>query len=213
MAKKLNLASNPFRNRTLPWTVTTLITVVSIIALVFIAKWTFQTKAQAQKVEGQVAELRKQIDALSRHADQIKTALTPEQQRTLKSAHTLVDRKRFSWTRLFADLESFLPGTVRVSRIVVKDVATEGDRTVADLNVIVVCKNSATITQMIQDMEREGIFHAELVNTNLQRGRGETGTEYEMNVHYAPRAGVPLEGTQRNNRPVDTAGNNAGKEQ
>ena len=37
MTSKLNLASNPFRNRALPWTVTTVITVVSIVLLLVIA--------------------------------------------------------------------------------------------------------------------------------------------------------------------------------
>jgi hypothetical protein len=61
------------------------------------------------------------------------------------------------------------------------------------------------VTQMIADMEREGIFHAELRAQTLQRGRGETGAEYEMDVHYLPRAGMPIEPSERTNRPVDTA--------
>jgi hypothetical protein len=59
---------------------------------------------------------------------------------------------------------------------------------------------------MIADMERQGVFHAELRNQTLQRGRGEGGAEYEMDVRYVPRAGVPIAPSERNNRPVDTAG-------
>ena len=206
MTTKLNLASNPFRNRAVPWTVTTVITVASIVALLFIARSTVQTNAQVQSTQRDVAELQKQSQTLNRHAEEIKTALTPEQQRSLKSAHTLVDRKRFSWSRLFADLEAAMPGTVRVARIVVKEVHAQDDRTVANLDLIVVSKNPATVTQMIEDMEREGVFHAELVSQNLQRGKGESGAEYEMNVYYVPRAGAPIEPTERSNRPVDTAG-------
>jgi len=206
MTTKLNLASNPFRNRAVPWTVTTVITVASIVALLFIAKSTVQTNAQVQSTQRDVAELQKQSQTLNRHADEIKTALTPEQQRSLKSAHSLVDRKRFSWSRLFADLEAAMPGTVRVARIVVKEVHAQDDRTVANLDLIVVSKNPANVTQMIEDMEREGVFHAELVSQNLQRGKGESGAEYEMNVYYVPRAGAPIELTEKSNRPVDTAG-------
>src|SRR5947209_2592117 len=117
MTSKLNLASNPFRNRALPWTVTTVITVVSIALLLIIAKSTVQTNAQVQSTQQDIANLQKQSDELNKHAEAIKAALTPEQQRTLKSAHLLVDRKRFSWSRLFGDLESVMPGNVRVSRI------------------------------------------------------------------------------------------------
>jgi Tfp pilus assembly protein PilN len=102
-----------------------------------------------------------------------------------------VDRKRFSWSLLFSDLEAALPGTVRVTRISVKDVNTLGNQTVADLELVVVSKNPTTITQMISDMEAGGTFRAELIAQNLQKGRGEIGTEYVMKVRYAPRAGVP----------------------
>ncbi len=184
-------------------------TLASFLFLVFIAKWTIQTNAQAQTVEREVADLRKQTRDLNQRTAQIKVALTPEDQRTLKSAHTLVDRKRFSWSRLFADLEAALPGAVRVQRIAVKGVASEGDRAVADLDLTVACKNPSTITQMIQDMDREGIFHAELISQNLQRGKDEGGAEYEMNVHYIPRASVSVEAGS--NPPVDTA-RSSGKE-
>lgn len=204
MSAKLNLASNPFRNRALPWTVTTVVTLVSIVALVVIARSAVQTNAQAQVTQRDVADLQKQAEGLNKRAEEIKTAMTPEQLRTLKSAHTLVDRKRFSWSRLFADLEAALPGTVRVARIVVKEVRAQDDRTVANLDLTLISKDPAIITQLIKDMEGQGIFHAELVSQNLQRGKGENGAEYEMNVYYVPRAGAPIE-TSGNNRPVDTA--------
>src|SRR5260370_38816231 len=167
------------------------------------AKRTVKTNAQFQSPKKDIANLKKQSDALNRYAQAIKAELTPEQQRMLKSAHLLVDRKRFSWSRLFGDLESVMPGNVRVSRIAVKEVRVEDDRPVANLDLIVVSKNPATITEMIQDMERQGIFHAELVSQSLQRGKGESGEEYEMNVRYMPSAGAPIEPNRK--RPVDTA--------
>lgn len=211
MITKGNLASNPFRNRALPWTVTAIITLFSIGALVFIAKWTFDTNATAQTVSRDVAKLREENEALNRRATEIKTALAPEQQRSLKSAHTLVDRKRFSWSRLFADLENALPGTVRVTRIAVKEVGAQDDRTVANLELVVASKNPATITEMIQEMERQGIFHAELRSQNLQRGKEGGGAEYEMDVRYVPRAGASIDPATKNARPVDTAGEGANK--
>jgi Tfp pilus assembly protein PilN len=118
--------------------------------------------------------------------------LTPEQLLTLESAHTLVDRKHFSWSRLFADLESALPWTVRVKRIGVRGVAVRNDQTLAELELTVVAKSPAIVTDMLGDMERTGIFQAELRSQNLQRGRGESGTEYELYVVYRPRAGSPI---------------------
>ncbi|HEX6189362.1 MAG TPA: PilN domain-containing protein [Pyrinomonadaceae bacterium] len=210
MITKLNLSSTPFRNRALPWTVTAIVTLFSVIALVFVAKWTFDTNAQAQAAGRDVAKLGQDADALNKRAEEIRSTLTPEQKQALKSAHTLVDRKQFSWSRLFADLESALPGSVRVTRITVKGVRTQDARSVTNLELVVASKNAATVTQMIEDMERQGIFHAVLVSQNSERGRGESGQEYEMDVFYTPRAGVTITPSDQNKRAVDTAGEGAG---
>jgi Tfp pilus assembly protein PilN len=204
MSSKLNLASNPFRNRALPWTVTAVITLTSIVGLLFIAKSTFQTNAKILATQREVADLQKETASLTKKAKDIEIALTPDQKKELKFAHALVDRKRFSWSRLFGDLEASLPGGVRVTRILVKEVRMQGDRAVADLDLIVASKSPTTVTEMIQEMESQGVFSAELVSQNPQRGKGESGSEYELNVHYVPRAGFAIEQSQ-NKRPVDPA--------
>jgi Tfp pilus assembly protein PilN len=203
MSTKLNLATNPFRNRVLPWTVTGLITVFSIVALIFIAQSTFRTNAKIAGTQRDVADLRNQLDTISKKAKAVEIALTPEQKRELKYAHGLVDRKRFSWSQLFADLEASLPGEIRVTRIVVKGVGMQGDRAVADLTLVVASKSPSNVTQMIEDMESQGVFHAELTSQNPQRAKGETGSEYDLNVRYVQKAYAIDRAVKR---PVDTAG-------
>ena len=189
MPTKLNLASKPFSNRSLPWVVTTVVVVVSLICLVFIVRATSRANAQAAAVQNDISNLKRQELELRQQAQAVKNSLTTEQLQTLGAAHTLVDRKHFSWSRLFADLESALPGSVRVKRIAVRGVTTRADETLAELDLTVVAKSPATITEMIAEMDRAGIFHAELRSQNLQRGRGEIGGEYELYVIYRPRAG------------------------
>ena len=193
MPTKLNLASKPFSNRSLPWVVTAVIVVVSLIALVFIVRANRRTNALAAVVQKDINTLKQQEIEARKKAQAVQNSFTPEQLQTLKSAHTLVDRKHFSWSRLFADLESALPGTVRVKRIAVRGVTTQGNATLAELELAVVAKSPATVTEMIAEMDRNGIFHAELRVQNLQRGRGETGTEYELLVIYRPRAGSAVD--------------------
>jgi Tfp pilus assembly protein PilN len=193
MSTKLNLASKPFSNRSLPWVVTALIVVVSLISLVFIVRAARQANAQAYAVQNDINNLSRQEHDVRQKAQAIKNSMTTEQLQTLGEAHTLVDRKHFSWSRLFADLEAALPGNVRVKRIAVRGVATRADETLAELELTVVAKNPATITEMIAEMDRSGIFHAELRSQTLQRGRGESGAEYELFVVYKPRAGAPID--------------------
>ena len=192
MATKLNLATKPFSNRSLPWVVTTFVILLSLVSLIFIVRATSQARAQSEAVQNDVNSLSQQEQALRKQAQAVKNSLTPEQLQTLEAAHTLVDRKHFSWSRLFADLESALPGSVRVKRIAVRGVATRNDQTLAELELTVVAKSPATITDMIAEMDRIGIFQAELRSQNLQRGRGESGAEYELYVVYRPRAGSPV---------------------
>jgi Tfp pilus assembly protein PilN len=191
MSTKLNLAGKPFSNRALPWTVTILIVLISLVAFVLIIRATREAKAKSQTVQTDINALNQQAQAFQKQAQAVRIALTAEQLKTLASTHELVDRKRFSWSRLLADLESALPGNVRVTRISVRDVAARGDQTLAGLDLTVVSNAPSTITEMIAEMDKAGIFQAELRSQNLQKGRGETGTEYELSVLYRPRAGSP----------------------
>jgi hypothetical protein len=184
----LNLASKPFSNRLLPWALTAGILFVSVIGLVIVVRLTTVARNQAAATQLEINSLRQQEQALVQTAQQVKNSLSPEQQQAVPAAHQLVDRRKFSWSRLLVDLESSLPANVRVSRIAVNDVTRQGNQTVAALDLAVFTKNPATISEMISAMQQEGIFLPELRTQTLQKGRGESGTEYELSVIYRPRA-------------------------
>jgi Tfp pilus assembly protein PilN len=193
MPTKLNLASKPFSNRALPWALTSLIIFLSLICLVFIFRATGQANSKAAVVQNDVNALGQQEQTLRQQAEAVRNSLSPEQLQTLQAAHILVDRKQFSWSRLLADLELALPANVRVKRIAVSGISTRDGQTLAELELTVVAKSPATVTEMIAEMDRAGIFRAELRSQNLERGRGESGAEYELYVVYRPRAGAPTE--------------------
>jgi Tfp pilus assembly protein PilN len=189
----LNLASKPFNNRALPWILSVAILFVSLIGLVVVVQLTTSTRRQSTAIQTEVNNLKQEEQVLLTRVDAVKQSLTPGQQQTLQAAHQLVDRKSFSWTRLLADLEGALPDDVRVARIAVRGVSTQGGQTIADLDLAVFSKNPTTVVDMIKSMDHDGVFHANLVSQNLQKGRGESGTEYELSVVYRPRPGVASE--------------------
>jgi Tfp pilus assembly protein PilN len=189
----LNLASKPFSNRILPWALTVIILFVSLLGLLVVVQLTTSTRREAALVEGQITQLKQREHTLLNAAQQVQQSFTPEQQQAIPAAHELVERKSFSWARLLADLESSLPASVKVSRIAVRDVNRQGDQTVAQLDLAVFAKNPSTIDEMIRAMHQEGVFSAEIRNQNLQKGRGESGTEYELLVVYRARAGYSSE--------------------
>ena len=189
MNSNLNLASKPFSNRLLPWALTAIILFVSVIGLLVVVRLATVTKSQADAIQLEINKLRQEEQALLKNADEVKSMLTPEQQQAVPAAHQLVDRRKFLWSKLLSDLESSLPANVRVSRIAVRDVTSQGDQMIAELELAVFAKTPDTINEMISAMYRDGIFQPEIREQNLQKGRGESGTEYTLNVIYRPRAG------------------------
>jgi Tfp pilus assembly protein PilN len=185
----LNLASKPFNNRLLPWALTAIILFVSVIGLVLVVQLTTQARSEAGGIQVEINSLRQREQALLTAAKQVENSFTPDQRQGLPAAHELVDRKGFSWSKLLSDLEASLPNSVRVSRIAVREVTSQPNQTVAQLDLSVFAKSASTINEMIAAMHQEGIFQVELRNQTLQKGRGESGTEYEFYVIYRSRAG------------------------
>jgi Tfp pilus assembly protein PilN len=193
VANNLNLASRPFNNRLLPWLMTFGVLFVSFIGLLIVIKYTYDARREAASIQAEINSLRTQEQTALKDAKEVVALMTQEQLQALQGAHQLVDRKGFSWTRLLSDLEGALPANVRVSRIAVRDVGLQGDQMLAELELAVFAKSSTSVTDMIADMDRNGIFRAELRAQNLQKGRAESGTEYELFVVYRPRAGYASE--------------------
>lgn len=193
MNNSLNLASKPFSNRIVPWALTVIILFVSLIGLLIVVQLTTTTRKEADLVQAQITQLKQREQGMLEAAKAVQQSFTPEQQLALPAAHELVDRKSFSWSRLLADLESSLPPNVKVGRIAVRDVTRAGGQTVAQLDLAVFATDPSTISQMMTDWQQEGVFLAELRNQNLQKGRGEKGTEYELAVIYRARAGYSSE--------------------
>lgn len=187
MNSSLNLASKPFSNRLLPWALTAIVLFVSVIGLILVVRLTTVANKQAATTQVEINNLKQQEKVLLETAQAVKDSLTPQQQEAVPSAHKLIDRKQFSWSKLLADLETSLPNSVRVSRIAVRDVMTQGEHTVAALDLALFSNNPTTISEMISAMHQEGIFQLVLRSQNLQKGRGEQGTEYEFDVVYRAR--------------------------
>ena len=189
MNNSLNLASRPFSNRILPWALTAIILFVSLIGLVFVVRLTTNAKNEAGILEAEINQLKQREHGALESAKRLQQELSTDQKQALPAAHALVDRKAFSWSRLLADLEASLPAKVKVTRISVRDVTREGDQTVAQLDLAVFSQDPAVVNGMISSMHDDGIFQAEIRNQTLQKGRGETGTEYELFVVYRARSG------------------------
>jgi Tfp pilus assembly protein PilN len=214
---RLNLASDPFRNRALPWTVAVAISAVSLVALVLVLAKYNEVRAQTNVSEQQVQAMRAQQKELDRQADSIRQNIPAEQRPPLEAARALVSRKGFSWSQLFSDLEEFMPADVRVARINVREVAQVGDQTRAGLDLTVVGRTPTDVTGMLDKMNLSGIFSAVPVTENQKSGRGESGFEWLLRVSYVQRArrggkGAPAADAAATARAHNTSGDAGGHE-
>jgi hypothetical protein len=215
---RLNLASEPFRNRALPWTVAVAVSAVSLVALVLVLARYNEVRAQADVTDRQVQAMRGQKGELERQAESVRQGIPAEQRPPLEAARALVSRKGFSWSQLFSDLEGFMPGDVRVSRINVREVTQVGDQTRTDLDLTVVGRAPTDVTGMLDQMNRSGTFSAQPVTENQKSGRGESGYEWLLRVSYVQRTrrggrGEPAaDEAAAASRAADAAGAAGGRE-
>jgi Tfp pilus assembly protein PilN len=201
----LNLASKPFSNRVLPWALTAIVLFISFVGLVIVVRLTTVANRQAATLRVENNALKQQEKSLMEAANAVRVQMSTEQQRAVPSAHKLIDRKQFSWSRLLADFEAELPNNVRVSRISVRDVNKQADSTIATLDLAVFAKDPATISSMIADMHQKGIFQLVLRSQDLAKGRGEQGTEYEFDVIYRAPSAYSSESVAGVARPQDSS--------
>jgi Tfp pilus assembly protein PilN len=189
---KLNLASRPFRNRTLPYLISLVLLFFALGGAVWaVAKWN-DIRQRNEILKAQISETEKKTQELNRKGELVQQELTPEQKALLVGAHKLVANKSFGWSRLFADLEAVLPGSVSASRIAVENVFKDGDRLKADLEFSVLSRDYPSVEQMINNMNNSGIFKAELRSQDFQKTERLAFTEYTLHLIYTPREGYSM---------------------
>ena len=189
MINKLNLSSRPFRNRTLPYLIALLLLTFAVSGAVLSFATLQNTIAQNEIAKEEIKQMETEVQALKGKGALVQQSLSPEQQSLLVAAHKLVANKSFGWSRLFADLESLLPGGVSVSRIGVQNIYKDGDKTKADLEFAVLSRDYSSVIQMIERMNNSGMFQAELRGQDLQKTESITYTEYTLGLIYTPRYG------------------------
>lgn len=189
MITKLNLASRPFRNRTLPYLIALLFLAFAVSGAVLSFADLRNTTTANEIAKSEIEQMKTEVSGLKGKGELIQQQLTPEQQNLLVAAHKLVANKSFGWSRLFADLESLLPGSVSVARIAVQNIYKDGDKTKADLEFAVLSRDYQSVVTMIDNMNNSGTFQAELRGQDLQKTDSITYTEYTLRLIYTPRFG------------------------
>jgi Tfp pilus assembly protein PilN len=185
----LNLSTHPFRNRTTPYLLASLVLMISLISSILLLAKLRDNSQTTEIAEKEVAEMRQEVASLKDEGTKVQQQLSPEQRELLVAAHKLVANKSFGWSRLFADLENVLPGSVSASRISVENIYRDGDRVKAELELGVLSRDYQSVMGMIGSMNASGIFQAELRGQNLQTNQHTVYSEYTLHLIYTPAYG------------------------
>jgi Tfp pilus assembly protein PilN len=183
---KLNLASDPFRNRTTPYLLSLLLVALAVAGAVLGFAKLNKNNAENEIAKQDIQRMEAEVARLKGEGTKVQQQLTSQQQALLISAHKLVANKSFGWSRLFADLESVLPGSVSASRISVENIYQDGDRIKAELDFSVLSRDYSAVMNMIAAMNNSGLFQAELRGQDLQKNDRFTYTEYTLHLIYTP---------------------------
>ena len=191
MITKLNLSSRPFRNRTLPYLLALLLLAFSVAgALLCFAKLNY-IRENNELAKRQIAALETDLKEWDSRREQVQKELTPDERASLIGAHKLAAGKSFGWSRLFADLERVLPGSVSASRISVENVFRDGEKIKAELDFAILSRDYQSVAAMIDNMNNSGAFRAELRGQNLQKTERLTYTEYSLRLIYTTTSSLP----------------------
>jgi Tfp pilus assembly protein PilN len=186
---KLNLSTHPFRNRTTPYLLALGLLALGAIGGIFALGQLYSYTKENELARKQVEEMEAEVARLKNEGSKVQQSLSPEQRELLIASHKLVANKSFGWSRLFADLESVLPGSVSASRIAVENVYRDGDRVKAELEFGVISRDYQAVMGMIGTMNNSGIFQAELRGQDRQQSERQTFTEYTLRLVYTPAYG------------------------
>ena len=154
------------------------------MAMIFFLAKLKQNSDANKRTTSQIEQMESEINSLKAEGAKVQQQLTPQQRELLVASHKLVANKSFGWSRLFADLESVLPGSVSASRITVENVYKDGEQVKAELDFAVLSRDYAAVMSMIDRMNNSGMFQAELRGQDLQKTERITFTEYSLHLVY-----------------------------
>jgi type IV pilus assembly protein PilN len=189
----INLASQPYQDSRQFWSYWgTGLVVLSLVTalLIFLAATGF---VRAGHDRAQIAELKEKIAAYDREKSQAEAVLNQPQNRILREQsrflNGLFQKKAFSWTKVFEDLERVMPAHVHVLSI---SPGLTADNNL-ELRLQVGGESHEQALDLVRKMESSNRFRQtriedEKVSDQQSSGNGGDRVQFEINALYMPSA-------------------------
>ncbi len=189
MRFNINLATQPYedaRRFVLLWGAGILALAVFTVALVFLAVRGSQTERESQK---HIAAEKAKLGQLEQQQQRDLAILNRPENRDVREKaqflNTLIRRKQFSWTQVFANLEQLMPGRLHV--VAISPQLTEDDQIMVQVKVAGDTRDKAI--ELVRNLEQSKSFRfAQVHSENLVEARGGSaaGVEFEITALYTP---------------------------
>jgi type IV pilus assembly protein PilN len=191
MQININLATHPYEDSSRFWTYwgTGLALLgLATAMLVFLAATSFMN---ASKDRGQMSKLQTEIAAYDQDKGRAEAILNQPQNRTLRDRsrflNELFQRKAFSWTRVFEDLERVMPARLHVVSIHPDMSADNG----LEISLIVAGDSREQALDLVRKMEGSNHFKQTYIkNERSSEVTSATGdrVQFEIGALYVPSA-------------------------
>jgi len=186
----INLASQPYQDSRQFWSYWgTGLIVLSLVSgmLVFLAATGF---VRAGHDRGQISKLKDKIAAYDREKHEAEAVLNQPQNRALREQsrflNALFQRKAFSWTKVFEDLERVMPAHLHVVSI---NPGNNVDNNSLELKLLVGGDSREQALDLVRKMESSNRFRQTRIQSEKVESENQNGgdrVQFEIDALYTP---------------------------
>jgi len=188
MRLDINLASRPYEDERRFWMrwggAVFALGLFTLILLCFAISGIVQARRDRALIE----QNRQQIIARDRERAQAEELLSMAQNRSTRDRsqflNALFERKAFSWTRVFEDLEQIMPKQLHVVSIQ-PDLSAENE---LQIKIVVAGEERSRALELVRRMEESRRFHQTHIAEERTHEKGQAGdnVEFDINAVYIP---------------------------
>jgi len=183
----INLASEPFRRNRAMIVASSVLAGILVLTLSLLILLIVNERHQKRDVREATAQAEAQLARLASEQSALEATMRKTENADVLERsvflNTLIARKGISWTRLFGDLESVMPHSVRLVAIRPQADPKNG----IQLEMTVGSQSVEPVVDLLKRMEGSGIFSVPSVNNCLPPSQSEPLYRCRVSVTYAQK--------------------------
>lgn len=184
----INLATRPYEDSRQFWTYWGTGIALLALATALLGFMAVTGYMRAGRDRQQIAKLQSQIDAYDREKTEAEAVLNQPQNRELRDEsqflNQLFERKSFSWTRVFEDLEQVMPAHLHV--ISIHPASSDNN---VEIKLVVGGDSQVQALDLVRKMESSKHFKQTRINSELQseqQSGNSDRVQFEIEAAYTP---------------------------